>query len=239
MSVYKLLLVLHIAAGVLALISYWVAGLSRKGSPLHKSVGRVYLAAMLGVVGTALPMAVFHLAAGRVGIGVFLVYLVVITATSMWLSWRAVQLKRDAAAFYSRRYVAVGALNVLAGLIVFGIGLAQSQGLLTSFSWVGVLIGIGMLRSARAARQQSPTGTWWLREHYGAMLGNGVATHIAFLGIGMRPLLQALDSPIAMLLPWFLPLAVAGVASVILDRRYGSKRQSARAEPAAPVTLQG
>lgn len=239
MSVYKLLLVLHIAAGVIALISYWVAGLSRKGSPLHRQVGRVYLSAMLGVVGTSLPMAAFHLAAGRVGIGVFLLYLVVITATSMWLSWRAVQLKRDAAAFYSRGYAAVGALNVLAGLIVFGIGLELGQALLMGFCWVGVFIGIGMLRAVRAAWQATPTGSWWLREHYGAMLGNGIATHIAFLGIGMRPLLQALDSPIAMLLPWFLPLAVAGVASVILDRRYGPKRQSARAEPAAPVTLQG
>lgn len=239
MSVYTLLLIVHIAAGVIALIGFWIAGLSRKGSPLHKTVGRLYLAAMLGVVGTSLPMAAFHLAAGRVGIGVFLLYLVVITATSMWLSWRAVQLKRDAAAFYNRAYVVVGVLNVLAGLGVFGIGLVQSQGLLTSFSWVGVLIGIGMLRAARAARQTAPAGSWWLREHYGAMLGNGVATHIAFLGIGMRPLLQALDSPIAMLLPWFLPLAVAGVASVILDRRYGRPRAAVAASEPARVTLPG
>lgn len=237
MSVYSLLLIVHIAAGVLALIGFWVAGLSRKGSPLHQRVGRVYLAAMLGVVGTALPMAGFHLAAGRVGIGVFLGYLVVITATSMWLSWRAVQLKRDAAAYYDRAYLVVGALNVLAGLIVFGIGLERGMALLMGFCWVGVILGIGMLRRAHAARRTAPIGNWWLREHYGAMLGNGVATHIAFLGIGMRPLLQALDSPIAMLLPWFLPLAVAGVASVLLDRRYGRPRTAAAAKEPARVTL--
>lgn len=239
MSVYKLLLVLHIAAGVVALIGFWIAGLSRKGSPLHKRVGRAYLAAMLGVVGTSLPMAVFHLAAGRVGIGVFLVYLVVITSTSMWLSWRAVQLKRDAAAFYNRNHVAVAVLNVLAGLIVFGIGLERGQPLLMGFCWVGVILGIGMLRAARAARLASPTGNWWLREHYGAMLGNGIATHIAFLGIGMRPVLQAFDSPIVMLLPWFLPLAVAGVAGVMLDRRYGPKRNGANAARPTAVTLPG
>lgn len=239
MSFYKMLLIVHIAAGVIALIGFWIAGLSRKGSPLHKSVGRVYLTAMLGVVGTALPMAGFHLAAGRVGIGVFLGYLVVITATSMWLSWRAVQLKRDGATYYNRGYVAVGALNVLAGLIVFGIGLERGMALLMGFCWVGVILGIGMLRAARAARHTAPAGNWWLREHYGAMLGNGVATHIAFLGIGMRPLLQALDSPIAMLLPWFLPLAVAGVASVILDRRYGRLRKADAVREPARVTLRG
>lgn len=239
MSVYKMLLVLHIAAGVIALIGFWVAGLARKGSPLHRRVGRIYLGAMLGVVGTALPMAGFHLAAGRVGIGVFLGYLVVITATSMWLSWRAVQLKRDAAAFYSRAYLVVGALNVLAGLGVFAVGVARGQALLMGFCWVGVFIGVGMLRAAWAAGRTAPAGTWWLREHYGAMLGNGVATHIAFLGIGMRPLLQALDSPIAMLLPWFLPLAVAGVASVMLDRRYGRARADARVGTPASATLPG
>ncbi|MCU0755301.1 MAG: hypothetical protein MUE46_09285 [Xanthomonadales bacterium] len=239
MTLYQLLLAVHIAAGVISLIGYWAAGLARKGSSLHKTVGRVYLAAMLGVVATSLPMAAYHLAVGRVGIGVFLAYLVVITATSMWLSWRAVQLKRDAAAFYSRSHVAVGALNVLAGLIVFGVGLAFGQALLMGFCWVGVILGVGMLRAARAARTTAPTGNWWLREHYGAMLGNGVATHIAFLGIGMRPLLQALDSPIAMLLPWFLPLAVAGVAGVLLDRRYGAKREASRAARPAAVTLPG
>jgi hypothetical protein len=232
MSVYKLLLVLHIVAGVLALITFWVAGLSRKGSPLHKGAGRVYLQSMLAVLGTALPMAGFHFAAGRVGIGTFLAYLVVITGTAMWLSWRAIQLKRAPAAYFNRPYLVVAVLNIVSGLGVFAIGVERGQALLMGFSWVGVIIGIGMLRKYRAAHLALPTGNWWLREHYSAMLGNGVATHIAFLGIGMRPILQAFDSPIVMLLPWFLPLIVSGIAGFWLDRRYA--RPQARA--ATPST---
>lgn len=233
MSLYDLLLGLHITTGTVALIGFWAAGLSRKGSPFHRRVGRVYLTAMLVVVGTALPMAIMHLAAGRTAVGVFLAYLVVITATAMWLSWRAIQLKRSAMGFYSRAYAAVGALNLVSGLAVFALGVAIGHPLLMGFSWVGILLGTGMLRSFRSTRRTMPTGNWWLREHYGAMLGNGVATHIAFLSIGMRPVLQAFDSPLAHMLPWVLPLLVAGGASVWLDRRYGRPRVAPVATPAS------
>lgn len=238
MSVYSVLVVLHIVAGVVALITFWVAGLSRKGSPLHKGAGRIYLQSMLGVLGTALPMSLFHLAAGRVGIGTFLAYLVVITGTAMWLSWRAIQLKREPDLYFNQPYLVVALLNIVSGLGVFALGVERSQPLLMGFSWVGVVIGVGMLRKYRASRHARPTGNWWLSEHYGAMLGNGVATHIAFLGIGMRPLLQAFESPIVMLLPWFLPLIVSGIVGYRLDRRY-ARPQARAATPAASATLPG
>jgi hypothetical protein len=233
MSPYDVLLGLHITTGTVALLGFWTAGLARKGGPVHRRAGRVYLSAMLLVVGTALPMAIMHLVAGRTAVGVFLAYLVVITGTAMWLSWRAIRLKRDAGAFFSRAYATVGALNLASGLAVFALGVAIGHPLLTGFSWVGILLGAGMLRSFRSTRRTMPTGNWWLREHYGAMLGNGVATHIAFLSIGMRPVLQALDSPLAHLLPWVLPLLVAGGVSVWLDRRYGRPRAAAAATPAS------
>jgi hypothetical protein len=237
MSFYDLLLGLHIAAGSAALLGFWAAGLARKGSPFHRRVGRVYLLAMLVVVGTSLPMAIIHLAAGRIGIGAFLAYLVVITATAMWLSWRAIQLKRSAAVFYSRRYAVVAAVNMLSGIVVFALGVDRGQPLLMGFSWVGIILGFNMLRRLRAVRRVPPTGNWWLREHYGAMLGNGVATHIAFLSIGMRPVLQAFESPLVMMLPWMLPLLVAGIAGLWLDRRYGRPRNATSITAGASATL--
>lgn len=237
MSFYAVLLGLHVIAGTAALISFWGAGLSRKGSPWHRRAGRVYLLTMLVVVGTSLPMAIIHLAAGRIGIGAFLAYLVVITATAMWLSWRAIQLKRSAAVFYSRRYAVVAVVNVVSGLAVFALGLDRGMPLLMGFSWVGIILGVGMLRRLRVVRRAPPTGNWWLREHYGAMLGNGVATHIAFLSIGMRPVLEAFESPLVMMLPWMLPLLVAGLAGLWLDRRYGRPRGGSSVAARASATL--
>jgi hypothetical protein len=88
------------------------------------------------------------------------------------------------------------------------------------FSAVGLFAGQDMLRKRRDTRRLTSTPRWWFVEHYTAMLGNGVATHIAFLGIGLPRLLPAVDGTALHYVSWFGPLLVAGVAKVLLDRRY-------------------
>ncbi|HWS26986.1 MAG TPA: hypothetical protein VN259_10505 [Xanthomonadales bacterium] len=227
MTAYQLLVIAHIAAGSVALITFWTAAIARKGSALHKGVGKTYLIAMLGILASALPMAVRFIAMGVIDIGIFLLYLVVITGTSIWLARRAIQRKRDVSGFHDRKYLAIGWVNLIAGLVVFAIGLARASMLLSTFCFVGIAVGIGMLRQAR---KLPTTRNWWLKEHYGAMLGNGVATHVAFLGIGMRSTIASFDQAWLQLVPWFLPLAVALIAGVYLDRRYGPRPD--RAGPA-------
>jgi hypothetical protein len=231
MTAYQWLVTAHIAAGSVALLTFWTAAVARKGSPLHKGVGKAYLIAMLGILASALPMAMVFISRGRIGIGVFFAYLVVITGTSVWLAWRSIRMKRDVRGYHDRRYLLVGWANVIAGLAVFAIGLDRGSALLMGFCWVGVFIGIGMIRQAR----NLPTApNWWLREHYGAMLGNGVATHVAFLGVGLNGFLASFGIAWLQLLPWFGPLAVALVAGVYLDRRYGSRKaMGARAQMTA------
>lgn len=221
MTAYQMLVTAHIAAGSVALLTFWTAAIARKGSPLHVGVGKIYLGAMLAVLVSALPMAAVFYASGKPGIGTFLLYLVVITGTSIWLARRAIQRKRDLAGFHDRKYRLTGYANLIAGTVVLAIGLKLGSTLLSGFSFVGIAIGIGMLRQAR----NLPTArTWWLKEHYGAMLGNGVATHVAFLGIGMRSTIASFDQAWLQLVPWFLPVAVALVAGVYLDRRYGPRK---------------
>lgn len=221
MDAYRWLVVAHIAAGSLALLTFWTAAIARKGSPLHRAVGKAYLLAMLGILLSALPMSAMFFARGLVGIGTFLVYLVLITGTSCWLALRAIRRKREIHAYHDRRYRIVGAANLVAGLVVFAIGLWKGSLLLAGFSFVGTAIGIGMLRQARRLPEAR---NWWLKEHYGAMLGNGVATHIAFLGIGMRNTIASFDAAWLQLVPWFLPIAVALVAGVYLDRKYVARK---------------
>ncbi len=220
MKAYALLVLAHVGVGTLALISFWIAGLARKGSPLHKRTGKVYLLAMLGILLTAIPMSAMFFAKNRPGIGVFLAYLVVITGTTVWLSWRSIRLKREIQVFHNARYRQVAVLNVVAGLAVFGIGLSLESMLLSTFCWVGVLLGIGMLRQAR---KLPAAPNWWLKEHYGAMLGNGVATHVAFLGIGLNGFLASFGLPWLQLIPWIAPVVVSVIAGLYLDRKYAPK----------------
>jgi hypothetical protein len=231
-TLYPILVSVHSLAGAVSLLTFWLAAFARKGGPLHRGSGKVYLVAMLGICVTALPMAATFFLRGQNGIATFLVYLVVITGTSMWLGWRAIRRKRDQAAYRDRRYAVVGALNVLSAAVVLSVGLKIGNPLLIGFSAVGALVGAGMLRRLRSPID---AGNWWLQEHYGAMLGCGTATHVAFFAIGLKGVLAALGLQMTgnlQLVPWAVPVLVSFIAGVLLDRRYARKPAT---KPAARV----
>jgi hypothetical protein len=219
-TAYKVLLLAHVLCGLIALVTFWMAAFAKKGSPLHVRVGKTYLLSMLGIVVTALPMAAIIAARGKPGVAVFLAYLVVITASSMWVGRQAIRSKRDQTAFRGRAYVAVAVLNLVASVATFLVGLQMSEVLLMGFSAVGAHNGTGML--IRRFRPLAMT-RWWMKEHIAAMLGCGVATHIAFLAVGMNRLIDMLGiRPPGWygLIAWFAPLVVALVCGVWLTRKY-------------------
>lgn len=220
MDAYRTLVMAHALAGTVALLTFWSAALARKGGALHRGSGKLYLLAMLGVVLTAVPITVVAFARGLDVTGTFLAYLVLITATVMWLGWRAVRRKRDQAAFRDRAYLAVALLNLAASLAVFAAGWRASQPLLMGFSVVGAATGLQML--VRRARPLLST-RWWLKEHYSAMMGCGVATHVAFLSIGLGRIVQGLGlAPPSWysMIAWFGPLLASVAAAAWLDRKY-------------------
>lgn len=217
---YDILLTLHGIAGVVALVTYWAAALLRKGSPAHRAAGKAYLAAMLVIVVTAIPMAVIIATRGKPGIATFLGYLVVITATGMWSGWRAIRRKGQQQAFRDGTYAGVAWLNLVASAAVFAVGWQMSQALLMGFSMVGAIGGAQMLY--RRARPMAST-RWWMEEHFSAMVGCGVATHIAFLAIGLDRIVRmvGIDPPgWYHLVAWFLPLSLAFIAVPLLRRKY-------------------
>jgi hypothetical protein len=108
MDAYRLAVYLHLAAGTLALLTYWGAALARKGSPLHIAVGRTYLSAMVVVLVTAAGLTVAFVVRGQPAIGTFLAYLVVITATACWLAWRAIRTKHAPAAYFGAGFRRLG-----------------------------------------------------------------------------------------------------------------------------------
>ena len=88
------------------------------------------------------------------------------------------------------------------------------------FSVVGLFTGFDMLRKRRHRERLAAQPRWWLVEHYSAMLGNGIATHIAFLSIGLPRLLPALDGTMLHYTAWFGPVFVAIAMKLVLDRRW-------------------
>ena len=98
---YRLLVAAHGFVGLVALVTFWIAAAAKKGSPLHVRTGKVYMVAMIGIIITATPMAAIIGLRGHLVSALFLGYLAIITATGVWLGWRAVKCKRDQVAFRS------------------------------------------------------------------------------------------------------------------------------------------
>ena len=223
MDLYTLSKFLHLGAGTLALVGFWTAGLARKGGVVHVRVGQAYLAAMCVVMATGLVMCASLLGQGKIVSASFLSYLIVITAAASWNAWRAIRDKRSWQRFTGPMYKALAALSFSAGLGIFALGYQRGIVLFMGFAVVGVSIGIGAWRDLRRGPEDAK---WWLRQHYKAMMGNGVATHIAFLGLGLPRLMPELAGGTLQLISWFGPVVVAAIAVLYWDRRYPLTQKS-------------
>jgi hypothetical protein len=227
-----MLVAVHAGIGTVALASFWAAAFLRKGSPAHRRAGQLFLLAMCGILATAAPMAVYAWIYRGPVLATFLGYLLVITGTGMWSAWRAIRDKHDVARYTGAVYAAFAWLSLLSGIGVLALGVKTDAPLLMGFSVVGLFTGFDMLRKRRNRQRLAAQPRWWLVEHYSAMLGNGIATHIAFLGIGLPRLLPAANGTVLHYLAWFGPLAVAIVAKVLLDRRWKPRPAGAPAAAA-------
>lgn len=230
MTAYDIAVFTHVSLGVAALFTYWVAALARKGSVPHKLAGKVYVLAMIGLLIPAFPLSVRVLQHYSVVFGWFLFYLLLITATALWQGWFATRHKRDFAAYAGRGFRRLAWANIVGGAGILGLGAATGQPILLGFSLVGILGGRGMLRLAGTGPAHP---RWWMEQHLGAMLGCGVATHIAFLQLGLPRLLPALAGQTMQTLAWLGPLGVAALARLWLGRKYLPKPVAEVADAAA------
>lgn len=217
MSLHAVAAFTHVALGTLALLTFWIAGAARKGSPLHKGAGKIHLLAMTGLLLPAIALTMRVLAGPQWAFGVFLSFLLILVATTIWCGWRAIRDKRDFARYTGRVYRVLAWLNVVGGAALLAFGAMRGQPVFIAFAFVGLLVGRGMLRLVKDGPQHP---RWWLQEHLNAMIGNGVATHIAFLLIGLPRLIPAAQGAVLFYIAWLAPLAAAIAARWWLGRRY-------------------
>lgn len=208
---------LHALIGTVALVSFWWAGFSRKGSVSHRFSGRTYLIAMCGIIVSGGIMAVLAYSIGKWIIATFLVYLLLITATAMWNAWRAIRDKQNYAAYTGPVFKGFMVANAIAGLTVLALGITEQNILFAGFSLVGLKAAWDSWRDLKSGPKHT---LWWREAHMDAMLGNAIATHIAFLLIGLPKILPMLAGPVQQNLAWFGPIAVALIVRRFLVKRF-------------------
>lgn len=230
MTSYQFIVAAHVAIGALALVCFWIVALLRKGSVVHRRAGQVYLLAMVGICITGAPLAGSRFIEGHVVTGSFLSYLLLLLLVATWSGWRAIRDKHDVARYTGKMYVVGAWLLLGAGASMMALGVGKASPLIAGFSIIGLYAGYDSLRRRRRMGEHP---RWWLREHYAAMFGTGVATHIAFLAIGLPRLLPMLDGPVLHYAAWFGPLIVAQLAKVIQDRKHRASAGPIRSLPRA------
>lgn len=233
MDVYTIAKFLHIGAGTTALAGFWTAAMARKGGALHVRVGQIHLLAMTVVMATGLVMATTLFGRGKVASASFLSYLIVITAAASWSSWRAIRDKHDWHRFTGPVFRALAAASAASGIAIFALGYVRGIPLFMGFALIGVAIGVGAWRDLRRGPEDAK---WWLRQHYGAMMGNGIATHVAFLGLGLPRLLPELSGDTLQRISWFGPVVVAFAAALYWDRRHPRLSVPAATQPSSIQT---
>jgi uncharacterized membrane protein len=182
---------IHVLAGLTALIAGAVALYALKGARLHRRSGVIFACAMLVMASTGTVMSIVHLNVGNVMAGLLTVYLVV----TAWLAVRrpGLEFQRiDAAAM-------LGALAVGLGAVTLGIAARRSATgtmhgipppVYFMFGTVALLATLGDLRVMRRWRTQ---GGFRIKRHLWRMcFAMFIATASFFLGPARRlpPLLR-------------------------------------------------
>jgi uncharacterized membrane protein len=228
-SNHSLILSIHVAAGAIALLAFWAAMLQRKGSGGHRLAGRVFLLAMAPVLVSGVPLAHLLAVRGEALFAIFLCFLLALLAHAAWSAWRAVRDRNDRQRFFGPGYWLRNGVVGVSGMAVLALGWQAGEVLMVIFGGVGGLVAIDAFRAWR----RSAAPGWWLREHYEGMLGCGVGTHVAFIGIGLHRVLPDVDPQLLQWLAWFGPLVAAAAGGWWLNRRYRRRlpRQSEAVRP--------
>jgi hypothetical protein len=247
---------MHIGAGSLALILFWIPAIAPKGGRTHIRAGWFYVACMSVVVVTALamsglaftiPLAIRRIArplstaqlsdflrAQRLS-ATFLAYLAGLTLAAGWQGIWAVETKRDPKAMRTPFSVALNGMVFVAGLTVFVLGIKYHSGPLLALSPIGPFVAAGNLRYLLRGPQSRMH--WWY-EHLSSMIATGIAGYTAFLVFGAARLLPSVARSQLYTIFWVLP-ALIGLPVIFMTVAYYQRKFNETGRPSGVSSPHG
>jgi hypothetical protein len=229
MTLYLVARWLHILAGLVAFVALWLPLIGRKGGPLHRRAGWVYVAAMIVAAVTGLGVSGwrFFTQSGHPAPALFLMYVGVLSAASATMGVRVIRTKARTGALRHPLDLGMAALLILMALVTGGYGLSVGASLLYGFAPVGLWAGGSQLYYWL----RPPTGrmAWWF-EHMGTMIGSGIGTLTAMLVVNARHFGVS-----GFQLVLFLGPTLVGLVGLKLWERFYRQRFAARATAAQPA----
>ncbi len=225
----------HVIGGFVGLGLFWIPLLSKKGSPLHKKLGKIWMWLARIVLGTAFLGILMYvpglLAAGKTPFShpnsyaflIFLGYLSIVTFIITIYAVDVLKHKTDVSLLATPYMKTLAYVCIILSLVIVAYAFVYNPDtkiVLLALSPVGLSTGWGML-SYMAGKQTSKRA--WLYEHLGSVIGAGIAFHTAFAVFGMTRIFDiGLTGGLAVI-PWILP-AIIGIPSSIIWRRHYQKK---------------
>ncbi len=217
---FKSLLYLHMVAGSLSLILFWIPVFTRKGGKTHRQVGVVYVWCMSVVVGTAFLMSIYDLLfTSKYVLGLSLLFLSFLTLNPLWSGMDALKQKKQLSKRSRNLRLALEGILFVYGAFLLATGIYYQVILVIIFGSVGVILGF---KNVRIFAQKTPEYNWF-DTHMSGMIVSGAAAYTAFFAFGARSVFGFLQGTYWVILPWVLPTLIAVVSINILRKKYKVK----------------
>jgi uncharacterized membrane protein len=196
----QIAIIVHVAAGIGALISGAIAFSFRKNTPRHKPIGKTYFYMMTIVFVTGIFLSLVKAL-------LFFFFIAVLTYYNTLVAYRALKLKelhKDQKPSRLDWGIHIAAALSFLGLVILGIlsfVKHQSAGAIVPFAFG--LIGLNIAFRNMGVLLKKPTQTnYWLKIHIGNMMGSYIGAITAFL------VNQADKIPIHPSLLWLAPTLI-------------------------------
>jgi hypothetical protein len=230
---FQTVLAVHIAAGAVSLLVFWVPAVTKKGGRTHRRVGWIYVAAAATVAATGFLSCIPLVSAGRPlrwGAGIFLAYVSVLAGASALFGVRALRTKERAGPSRAAVDLVPPLLLVAGGVALAAFGIHRSMLLYVLFASLGVVLGVAHLRFwlTPPAHERA-----WFLAHMNGMGTSCITTITAFIVVNARRFgMHPFDLAV-----WAGPIAVLAVG-LTLWRRYYARRFTGNDAPGGALDVQ-
>jgi hypothetical protein len=202
-----IVLILHVLAGMLALIAGALALFFQKGGKRHQLIGRIFFYSMLGVCFSSIVLSLAKQNIFLLHIGIFAFY-------QTWTGFKAARNK-------SLRPTTFDWVNLVVSAINSVIMLASLNPILMIFGLIGSLQQFAHVKmNIQLIRGIALPPLSWLKMHIGMMIGAYISTVTAFLVVNISYLKVSF---IADWFRWILPSMVFAPMIVWYTRKYTGK----------------
>ena len=219
-ELYSLIIKLHIPAGFISLVLFWIPVITKKGGKTHRKVGIWYYRTMWVVVVTAALLSILNILLGNYITASFLGYLTILSGYPLWYSYEILNQKKGWTDryFYIRKVFTwllfIASLGMLSAAIYFKF---QGPGILMAFFG---LLGASAIKDALMTKETAMDKEGWLKMHIAGTIISGIAAYTAFFAFGGRTLFADLLPGVLQVLPWILPTILGIVFIRFQNRKY-------------------